>query len=93
MKNNFATTAKQNQKIPFHFFFRFAAEGWGEETREKCKEIFLAFAHASPRACPRRVGSLPHAIGAYEAVSSHHALRECESAFVRIQLKIHSNFV
>ena len=34
------TTAKQNQKFPFHFFFRFAVEGWGEETREKCKEIF-----------------------------------------------------
>ena len=33
-------TAKQNQKFPFHFFFRFAAEGWGEETQEKCKEIF-----------------------------------------------------
>jgi hypothetical protein len=32
--------AKQNQKFPFHFFFRFAVEGWGEETREKCKEIF-----------------------------------------------------
>jgi hypothetical protein len=33
-------TAKQNQKIPFHSLGRFAAEGWGEETREKCKEIF-----------------------------------------------------
>ena len=22
-------TAKQNQKFPFHFFFRFAVEGWG----------------------------------------------------------------
>ena len=33
-------TAKQNQKFPFHFFFRFAVEGLGEETREKCKEIF-----------------------------------------------------
>ncbi|MDP3956237.1 MAG: hypothetical protein Q8Q18_03270, partial [bacterium] len=33
-------TAKQNQKFPFHFFFRFAVEWWGEETREKCKEIF-----------------------------------------------------
>ena len=33
-------TAKQNKKFPFHFFFRFAAEGWGEETQEKCKEIF-----------------------------------------------------
>jgi hypothetical protein len=32
--------AKQNQKFPFHFFFRFAVEGWGEETREKCKETF-----------------------------------------------------
>ena len=33
-------TAKQNQKFPFHSFFRFAAEGWGEETRKQCKEIF-----------------------------------------------------
>ena len=33
-------TAKQNQKFPFHIFFRFAVEGWGEETRGKCKEIF-----------------------------------------------------
>ena len=30
-------TAKKNQKFPFHSFFRFAAEGWGEETQEKCK--------------------------------------------------------
>ena len=62
-------TAKQNQKFPFHFFFRFAAEGWGEEAREKCKEIF-GFARASPRACPRRA-----------------------SFCIRIQFKIHSNFV
>jgi len=41
-------TAKQNQKFPFHFFFRFAVERWGEETRGKCKEIFLGFAHARP---------------------------------------------
>ncbi|OGM00590.1 hypothetical protein A2480_04580 [Candidatus Uhrbacteria bacterium RIFOXYC2_FULL_47_19] len=40
-------TAKQNQKFPFHFFFRFAAEG-GEETREKCKEIFW-FLHTRVR--------------------------------------------
>ena len=40
--------AKQNQKIPFHFFFRFAVEGWGEETREKCKEIFW-FLHTRVR--------------------------------------------
>ena len=40
---------------------------------------FLVFAHASPRACPRRIGSYHHAIGAYEAVSSHHALGACVS--------------
>ena len=40
--------AKQNQKFPFHFFFRFAAEGWGEEAREKCKEIFW-FLHTRVR--------------------------------------------
>ena len=41
-------TAKQNQKFPFHFFFRFEAEGWGEEAREKCKEIFW-FLHTRVR--------------------------------------------
>jgi hypothetical protein len=41
-------TAKQNQKFPFHFFFRFAVEGLGEETREKCKEIFW-FLHTRVR--------------------------------------------
>ncbi|MBI2462768.1 MAG: hypothetical protein HYV65_00840 [Candidatus Spechtbacteria bacterium] len=40
--------AKQNQKFPFHFFFRFAAEGWGEEARGKCKEIFW-FLHTRVR--------------------------------------------
>src|SRR3989344_2367707 len=40
--------AKQSQKFPFHFFFRFAAEGWGEETQEKCKEIFW-FLHTRVR--------------------------------------------
>jgi len=49
VQNNIVmTTAKQNQKIPFHFFFRFAVEGWGEETREKCKEIFW-FLHTRVR--------------------------------------------
>ena len=43
-------TAKQNQKFPFHFFFRFAAEGWGEEAREKCKEIFGFAARVLARA-------------------------------------------
>ena len=41
-------TAKQNQKFPFHSFFHFAVEGWGEETREKCKEIFW-FLHTRVR--------------------------------------------
>ena len=40
-------TAKQNQKFPF-LIFRFAAEGWGEEEREKCKEIFW-FLHTRVR--------------------------------------------
>ena len=34
--------------ISFPFFFRFAAEGWGEETQEKCKEIFW-FLHTRVR--------------------------------------------
>ena len=42
------TTAKQNQKFPFHCLGRFAVEGWGEETREKCKEIFW-FLHTRVR--------------------------------------------
>ena len=46
--NVFILPAKQNQKFPFHFFFRFAVEGWGEETREKCKEIFW-FLHTRVR--------------------------------------------
>jgi len=46
--NSSVETAKQNQKFPFHFFFRFAAEGWGEEAREKCKEIFW-FLHTRVR--------------------------------------------
>ena len=45
-------TAKQNQKFPFHFLFAWR-RGWGER-REKNARKFLVFAHASPRACPRR---------------------------------------
>jgi len=62
------TTAKQNQKFPFHFFFRFAVEGLGGGDAKKMQGNFLVFAHASPRACPRRIGSFPHAIGAYGEV-------------------------
>ena len=35
-------------KISFPFLFRFAVEGWGEETRGKCKEIFW-FLHTRVR--------------------------------------------
>ena len=57
-------------KVSFPFFFRFAAEGWGEEAREKCKEIFW-FLHTrvrervrgaqgeSPRASRVRIGFAP----------------------------------
>jgi hypothetical protein len=37
-------TAKQNQKFPFHFFFRFAVEGWGGEPQIKNDRKFLGFA-------------------------------------------------
>jgi len=50
-------TAKQNQKFPFNFFIRFAVEGWGEETRGKCKEIFW-FLHTRVRERVR--GALVH---------------------------------
>ncbi|MGH9378702.1 MAG: hypothetical protein ACRD1I_07880, partial [Terriglobia bacterium] len=42
-------SAAATQKFPFHFLFRFAAEGWGEKPQKKCKEIF-GVARASPRA-------------------------------------------
>jgi hypothetical protein len=35
-------TAKQTQKFPFHFFFRFAAEGWGRRRKENVRK-FLGF--------------------------------------------------
>ena len=55
--NSSMIAAKQNQKFPFHFFFRFAAEGWGEEAREKCKEIFW-FLHTRVRERVRGAFSL-----------------------------------
>ena len=41
-------TAKQNQKFPSLQIYRFAAERWVEEAREKCKEIFW-FLHTRVR--------------------------------------------
>ncbi|RTY33416.1 hypothetical protein EKD00_09465 [Chlorobium phaeovibrioides] len=66
------TTAKQNQKFPFHFFFRFAVEGWGEETREKCKEIFW-FLHTRVRERVRgafvRVGTVSERTVQFQATT------------------------
>ena len=56
-------TAKQNQKFPFH-----CGGGVGGGDARKMQGNFLVFAHASPRACPRRIVSLHHAIGAYGEV-------------------------
>ena len=69
---------KPKISLPIHFRRR----GGGRRRKENARKMqgnFLVFAHASPRACPRRIGSHHHAIGAYEAVSSHHALRACVS--------------
>ena len=65
-------------KISFPFLFPLRPRGVGGGDAGKMQGNFLVFAHASPRACPRRIVSLHHAIGAYDAVSSHHALRACE---------------
>ncbi|MCR4306602.1 MAG: hypothetical protein NUV42_01405, partial [Candidatus Yonathbacteria bacterium] len=58
--------------------------GVGGGDARKMQGNFLVFAHASLRACPRRIGSHSRTIGAYEAVSSHHALRACDSVLIRI---------
>ena len=65
-------------KISFPFLFPLRGGGVGGGDARKMQGNFLVSAHASPRACPRRIGSHHHAIGAYEAVSSHHALRACD---------------
>ncbi|MDP2630889.1 MAG: hypothetical protein Q8P56_05800, partial [Candidatus Uhrbacteria bacterium] len=65
-------------KISYPFLFPLRGGGVGGGDARKMQGNFLVFAHASLRACPRRIVSLHHAIGAYEAVSSHHALRACD---------------
>ena len=65
-------------KISFPFLFPLRGGGVGGGDARKMQGNFLVFAHASPRACPRCIPSLHHAIGAYGAVSSHHALRACD---------------
>ena len=49
-------TAKQNQKFPFHFFFRFAVEGWGCE--ENAREFFGFCTRESARAISRNQDSI-----------------------------------
>ncbi len=65
-------------KISFPFLFPLRGGGVGGGGARKMQGNFLVFAHASPRACPRRIGTHHRGIGAYNAVSSHHALRACE---------------
>ena len=69
-------TAKQNQKFPFHFFFRFEVEGWGEEAREKCKEIFW-FLHTRVRERVR---------------GAHHWSSGFNSKYIRTSFNTHRNF-
>ncbi|PIR57406.1 MAG: hypothetical protein COU72_01120 [Parcubacteria group bacterium CG10_big_fil_rev_8_21_14_0_10_41_35] len=55
-------------KISFPFLFPLRGGGVGGGGARKMQGNFLVFAHASPRACPRRIVSLHHAIGAYGEV-------------------------
>ena len=83
-------TAKQNQKFPFHSFFRFAAEGWGEEAREKCKEIFW-FLHTRVRERVR--GALVRITTQSERTMQYRATtRSARAKSVRVLLEMGSNF-
>ena len=82
-------TAKQNQKFPFHFFFRFAAEGWGEETREKCKEIFW-FSHTRVRERVR--GALVRFPTQSERTTQSKATTRSARAKLGVLLEMGSNF-
>ena len=83
-------TAKQNQKFPFHFFFRFAVEGWGEETRGKCKEIFW-FLHTRVRERVR--GALVRFTTQSERTRQFQATtRSARAKSVRVLLEMGSNF-
>src|SRR3989338_3300709 len=82
-------TAKQNQKFPFHFFFRFAAEGGGEETRGKCKEIFW-FLHTRDRERVR--GALGRITTQSERTIQFRATTHAERAKSGVLLEMGSNF-
>ena len=89
------TTAKQNQKFPFHSFFRFAVEGWGGRRREKNARKFFGF-------CTRESASVseahwfvsPRNRGVRGSFKSPRAPRvRLVVKILRILPEIHSNFV
>ena len=73
--NSSMIAAKQNQKFPFHFFFRFAAEGWGGRRREKNARKFFGF-------CTRESASVPEAriIGRQDSIQNTFELRSIHTA-------------
>ena len=84
-------TAKQNQKFPFHSLGRFAVEGWGEETRGKCKEIFW-FLHTRVRERVR--GVLVHILTQSERTRQFRATtRSARAKSVRVLFEMGSNFL
>jgi hypothetical protein len=85
-------TAKQNQKFPFHFFFRFAVEGWGGRRREENARKFFGF-------CTRESTSVSEAHSPRNR-SVRGSLEPPRARRVRLVFKIlrilseiHSNFV
>src|SRR3989338_2636198 len=62
----------QNQKFSFPFF---AGSPHTPRRKRNCKEKFWVLVHATGGSVRGAHCSLHHAIGAYDSVSSHHALR------------------
>ena len=65
----------QNQKFSFPFF---AGSPHTPRRKRNCKEKFWVLVHATGGSVRGAHCSLHHEIGAYDSVSSHHALRACE---------------
>src|SRR3989344_6157623 len=70
--------AKQNKKIPFHFFFRFAVEGWGGRRREKNARKFFGF-------CTRESASMSEACIIGHQGSARNAVELCLIHTAKIQ--------
>ena len=63
------TTAKQNQKFPFHSFFRFAVEGvGGGDARKNARKFFGFCTRESASVSEAHCIGFPRAIGAYGEV-------------------------